>query len=156
MSETKILKINNPLYVANLVPMIQDFLDKTDLPNMNIHSMVAFFQRTVQIGGELVELWAAFDGEEPVGFANWCVRDLPLIGSVHLNFVYCKANRKDFLRQLVTEFKNFGIKHHSPWYMYDVANNPKLINHFNSIAEEFGYDPIKQPYTPFIVRKKVG
>jgi len=156
MSESKILKINNPLYVANLVPLIQDFLERTTLPNITIHSMVAFFQRTAQLGGEIVELWAAFEENEPVGFAHWCVRDLPLVGSVHMNFMYCKGNRKDFVKQLVSEFEKFGTKHNSPWYMYDVVNNPKLINHFANIAQEFAGDQIQQPYTPFIARKKVG
>ncbi len=153
---TEILKISNPLYVANMVPMIQDFLERTTLPNINIHSMVAFFQRTAQLGGEIAELWVAFEDKEPMAFAHWSVRDLPLVGSVHLSFLYCKGNRKDIVRQLVAEFEQFGVRHNSPWYMYDVVNNPKLINHFANIAQEFAGDQIQQPYTPFIARKKVA
>lgn len=156
MPEIKTVKINNPLFVANIVPLIQDFIDKTNLPNINVHSMVAFFQRTAQLGGEIVELWVSLEDNEPVGFAHWNVRDLPLVGSVHLSFLYCKGNKYNIAKQLIEEFKNFGIKHNSPWHMYDVVDNPKLINHFNNIAQEFGYDQVKQPYTPFIVRKKVG
>jgi hypothetical protein len=156
MGETKILKINNPLYVANLVPLITDFLSKVSLPNINVHSMVALFQRTSQMGNEIVELWAIFEDNEPIGFGHWGIRDLPLIGTVHLDFLYCKGNRKDLVIQIISEFDKFGVKHHSPWYMCDVVDNPKLIAHLTNLVHSIGFEEFKQPYIPYLGRKKNG
>lgn len=154
MSETKIIKINNPLYVANLVPLITDFLDKVTLPNINVHSMVAYFQRTSQLGGELIELWSVFDDNEPVGFSHWCIVDIPWVGSCHLDFIYCKGNRRESVKQLITEFINFGIKHHSPWYMLEINNVPKLISHFENVYKELGFEQCLRPCLPFTLRRK--
>ena len=153
---SEIIKISNPLYVANLAPLITDFLEKVNLRNINVYSMIALFQRTAQLGGEMVELWACIEENEPVGFGHWGIRDLPLVGTVHLDFVYCKGNRKDLVKQLVGEFVNFGVRRHSPWYTCDVVNNPKLISHLTNLAHELGIEEFSQPYVPFIGRKTNG
>ena len=153
---TDIVKINNPLWVANLAPLIVDFLEKIQLPNINYHSMIAMFQRTAQIGGELVELWAVLEEKEPVGFAHWCVRDIPMVGTTHMDFLYSKANRRDIIKEILMKWKEFGEKHNSPFYMYDVVNNPKLVQHFKNLAEFFGFESVQQPYLPHIARMKHG
>lgn len=153
---TNVVKITNPLWVANLSPLVIDFLEKVNLPNINYHSMIAIFQRTAQLGGDLVELWVALEENEPVGFAHWCVRDIPLVGTTHMDFLYCKGNRKDIVKDLVSKWIEFGTKLHSPFYMYDVVNTPKLVQHFKNLAEDFGFESVQQPYLPFIARKKNG
>jgi hypothetical protein len=153
---SEVIKVNNPLWVAGLSPLVIDFISKILLPNLTYQSLITMFQRTAQIGGNLVELWAVLDNNEPVGFAHWCVRDMPLVGTTHMDFLYCKGNRKDIVRDLVKKWVEFGETHNSPYYMYDVVNNPKLIQHFTNLADELGFEAVQQPYVPFIGRKKNG
>ena len=155
--EIKLVKINNPNWVAQLGPMIEDFCAKIHMPNINYYSVVAYFQNTAQLGGELSELWVAFDSDKldiPMGFAHWSVRGIPLVGTVYFDYLYSKANRKAVVREFIKKFLAFGKKLNSPWYMFDAISNPKLLKYFNRFAKEFNLNLIEQPYIPFLARIK--
>jgi len=150
----EILKINNPNWVANLGPLVQDFCDKIKMPNINYYSIIAYFQRTAQLGGELSELWVAFEDGLPVGFAHWCIRDIPLVGTVYFDYLYSKANKREVVRRLIEEFLKYGVKHNSPWYMFDATKHPKLLKYFRRFAKQFNLNLTEQPYIPFLARIK--
>jgi hypothetical protein len=108
------------------------------------------------LGGELCELWVAIDNDEPVGFAHWHVKDIPHVGTVYMDYLFSKSNKRDVARALVGEFVAFGERHNSPWYMYDVMNHsPKLMKHITKLAEEQGFEVAEKPYTPCLARKRI-
>lgn len=150
----KIVKVNNPNWVANLGPLVQDFCEKIDMPNINFYSVIAYFQRTAQIGGELAELWTAFEDDIPIGFAHWCVRGIPLVGTVYLDYLYSKANKREVVKKFIEQFLRYGAKHNSPWYMLDIMKNPKLLKYLRRFAGIYDAKLIEQPYVPFLARLK--
>ena len=148
------IKVTNPAWVVNIAPEIERFCAKLNLPNVSYHSLVAHLQRTAQIGGEIAELWIALEDDRPVGFAHWCVRDLPLVGTVYMDYLFSKAMSRRAIKGLIAEFIDFGRRKNSPWYMFDLVNNARLIGHIKKLAAEFGFEMIEQPYIPYLARKK--
>ena len=130
----RVVKITNPLYVAAIAPLVQKFVEKLDIPNLNFYSLMAAFQGTAQFGGEGSELWVAVDDkEEPQGFAKWQVMDMPFVGTVHWSYVY--ATQKGVNPLFVDEFIKFAEKHRAPYMMAEVIND-KVAKVFTKIAEE--------------------
>jgi hypothetical protein len=152
----ELLKITNPAWVAQIALDIEQYCKQAGAPNFNYHGVVTLFQRTAQLGGELCELWVAIDNDEPVGFAHWHVKDIPHVGTVYMDYLFSKSNKRDVARALVGEFVAFGERHNSPWYMYDVMNHsPKLMKHITKLAEEQGFEVAEKPYTPCLARKRI-
>jgi hypothetical protein len=150
-----LVKITNPLFVANLAPLVIEFLEKVELKNMNVHSLIATLQRTAQLGGNAAELWAVIDDTDgPIGFAHWHLLDIPYIGTVHLDYIFCKGNRKDIVKELIKEFIAFGDKLNSPWYTWALFNHPKLLSHIKNLALDLGVEFTDQPFTLHIGRRK--
>ncbi len=151
----ELFKITNPAWVAQIALDIEEYCKQTGAPNLNYHGVVALFQRTAQLGGELQELWVAMEDDKPVGFGHWHVKDLPHVGTVYMDYIFSKSNKREAAQALAAKFAAFGEKHNSPWYMFDVMNHsPKLIKHIIAIAEEQGFEVTKKPYTPCLARKR--
>jgi hypothetical protein len=150
-----LVKITNPLFVANLAPLVIEFLEKVEVKNMNVHSFVAQLQRTAQIGGNVAELWAVIDETDgPIGFAHWHIMDIPSVGTVNFDYCFCKGNRKDIVKELFMEFLSFGEKNNSPWYVYNLFNHPKLVSHVKNLMMECGMEMSEQPFISYIGRRK--
>jgi hypothetical protein len=153
----KILKIDNPLYLGALAPLVKGFCDyvhrTSKYEGVSYESTWAYLVNVAQFGGEASELWGAFDDEmNPVGFAKWNVCGPPHFGKVYVEFLYSSLKDKVVSVELIKEFKRFGEKHNAPLYSFD-AVNPTVAKRLMAIAEEVGVPCHETGITNFIGRK---
>ncbi|MFX0194554.1 MAG: hypothetical protein ACFFCW_00405 [Candidatus Hodarchaeota archaeon] len=140
----KVLKITNPLYVGRIAPLILKFYNRVKetsgmYEGITYETIYAYLARTAQYGGELAEVWVAYDGDTPVGFACWKVMDLPHIGKVYCDCLYNDVRNQKAIKGLYEEFINFGKRHRAPLYQFD-ALNEKVGEHFVRVADKLGVD----------------
>lgn len=148
----ELLKITNPVWVANLAPSIQKMIEKLALPNIDYYALVTHYQQIVQVGSTRAELYVAIDEDKiPVGFANWVVRGTPFVGTAYLEFIY--SRKVGAAEMLLVKFGEFAARNNSPYLMCEIGNNGKLIKHFRKLATKHNIELIEAPTITFLARK---
>lgn len=146
-------KITSAMYIANFAPMVQKFVERVGLPNISYESMVYLLQNRAQHGGDLFEVWLAYNETENLGWASWRVCDAPLVATVYLDYIYTKGNRKDVTKAFAEEFTKFAKKNNAVWFTMDVVKSGKLLEHFKGIAKEMGFEIKVNPWFPCLATK---
>ena len=154
----KVQKITNPLYVGEIAELIMKYYHKVNdssgmYQSMTYESLYSYFTRVVQFGGNIGELWVAYDDGKPVGFAVWKVMDLPHVGSVFCDCLYNDVRNQRAIKGLYDEFINFGKKHRAPIYQY-AAINEKVAEHFKNVLGKLGIDVTDSGAKNYIGREK--
>ena len=147
-----LFKITNPLWVANIAPLIQKMIARLELPNIDYYALVTHYQQIAQLGHSNAELYVVTEGAShtPIAFANWVIRSTPFIGTAYLEFIYSK--KVGAAEQLLLEFKKFAEERNSPYLMCEIGNNGKLIKHFRKIAKNNGVSLVEAPTVTFLAR----
>jgi len=114
--ELKAIKITQPLWVGKISGIIHDFCEKVKPLGITYETLYAYFVRTVQFGGDKLEFWVVFEGEEPIAFAHWYVKDLPFRGVVTCDYVYSWNRMSEPVGLLVDALKDFGVRNRSPLF----------------------------------------
>ena len=153
MSEVNLGKVGQPMFIANIAPMVQKFVERVDLPNLSYEGMVTLLQRRAQYGGDIAEVWVAQNATDYLGWASWRVCDLPLVGTVYLDYIYTRGNRRDVTKLLVEEFVKFASKNNAVLLTMDVVKSGKLLDHFKKIANEVGFEMKVNPWFPCLATK---
>jgi hypothetical protein len=147
-----LFKITNPLWVANLAPLIQKMITRLALPNIDYYALITHYQNIVQLGGDTAELYVATEDDGiPIAFANWVIRSMPYVGTAYLEFIYSK--KVGAAEELLLEFKRFSDKHNSPYIQCEIGNNGKLIKHFRKIATKHKVNLVEAPTVTFLAKK---
>ena len=153
MSEVKLTKINNPMFIANIGPMVQEFVKRIEVPNVSYEAMVYLLQNRVQFGGDAAEVWLAQNETDYLGWAAWRLCDAPLVSTVYMDYIYTKGNRKDVSTMFAKEFTKFAEKNNAIWLTMDVVKSGKLLEHFKNIAQEIGFEMKINPWFPCLATK---
>ena len=147
---SELVKINNPLWVQNLAPMVEALLQRLKLPNVNTFSLVTYLQQCA-MQNTFGELYVATDENDIVGFANWSLRGTPYVGTAFLEFIY--SRRYNVAEKLLLQFEQFAKANNAPYLMADIITLGKVSKHFKTIAKKHGYNYIENPYQSYIFRK---
>ena len=147
-----LFKITNPLWVANLAPLIQKMITRLALPNIDYYALITHYQGIAQLGHSNAELYVVTEGDEgfPIAFANWIIRSVPFVGTAYLEFIY--SQKVGAAEELLLQFKKFADQRNSPYLMCDIGNNGKLIKHFRKIATKNGVKLTEAPTVTFLAR----
>ena len=121
------VKINNPLWVGELAPIIQSYVERLKIQSITYETLYTYFTGIVQNGGNLAEFWVVFADKEPVAFACWYVRSLPYRGSVFFDHIYSWNRMSEPVGLLIDEYVKFGNRHNCPIYE-GVATNEVVWN----------------------------
>lgn len=155
MTDYKILKITNPLYLGLFGPKIKEFFDKLNIKGMTYESLYTYFANNIQFGGEVAEFRVIFDDEEiPVGFAHWFVRGLPYIGTTFMDFIYVWGKPSGPADLLIDEWIKFGRKHNCIYYE-GCAISSATRRIFGRYAEKNGFLVEDSGLINFKARKKI-
>lgn len=146
----ELTKINNPVWVPNLAPLVESLLQRVKLPNVNTYSLVTYLQECA-MRNTIGELYVALDEKDIVGFANWSLRGIPFVGTAFLEFIY--SRRFGVAEKLLLQFEQFAKKNNAPFLMADIVTLGKVDKHFKNIAKKHGYSYIESPYQSYIFRK---
>ena len=146
----ELLRVNNPLAVPKLAPLIESLLQRLKLPNVNTYSLVTYLQECA-MRNTAGELYVAMDGQDIVAFANWTLRGIPFVGTAFLEFIY--SRRFGAAEKLLLQFEDFAKRNHAPYLMADIVTLGKVDKHFKDIAKKHGYDYLENPYQSYIFRK---
>lgn len=147
----KLFKITNPLWVANLAPLIQKMIKRLELPNIDYYALVTHYQQMVQLGNMNAELYVVINENQlPIAFANWVIKSTPFVGTAYLEFIY--SQKIGAAEQLLLEFKRWAAERNSPYLMCDIGNNGKLIKHFRKIATKNGVKLTEAPTVTFLAK----
>ena len=146
-----LFKITNPLWVANLAPLIQKMINRLELPNIDYYALIAHYQQMVQLGNVNAELYVVVSEDQlPIAFANWVIRGTPFVGTAYLEFIY--SQKVGAAEQLLLQFKRWAAECNSPYLMCDIGNNGKLIKHFRKIAKKNGVTMTEAPTVSFLAK----
>ena len=141
------IKINNPLYVGQIAPLIQRYWEKINVHKLNYvtyETLCAYITNTVQHGGDIAEFWVCLNEDRPVGFALWSVLPLPFVGTVYCQHIFKTVKDHNVALELVKQFVKFGKKHNAPYYMFHSINDivakllVKLANEVNATTTNLG------------------
>lgn len=150
----KTLKITNPLWVGELGPRIQKFIEIIKPEGITFPNFHAFLCQVVQFGKESSELWVVLDDEQnPLAFAQWNVRPLPYIGCVEMPWIYNWSKNRKATEMLYEEFMDFGRKWNAP-YLMGIAANDKLAKHYEHIFTNKNVEGRFLPYK-FLVGREI-
>jgi len=147
---SELIKINNPLWVQNLAPLVESLLQRIKLPNINTYSLVTYLQQCA-MANAVAELYVGLDENDIVAFANWSLRGTPFVGTAFLEFIY--SRRYGTAEKLLLKFEEFAMKNNAPYLMADIVTLGKVSKHFKSIVQKHGYEYIESPYQSYIFRK---
>ena len=150
--EYKMLKFTNPAALGYVAPFIKTFVEKINMPNMRYESMYAYLQRSIQFNHN-AEFWVVYEGEEPVAFAHWYVRDLPYIATCYGDIVHSWNRKREPVLMLVEKFIEFGKSHRCVWYSGDTIN-PTLFRVFRKAFNKKGMDIKDMNSVHFLGREK--
>jgi len=151
--EFKAIKITNPLYLGQIGPMIDKFNKIIKIEGITYESLYSYFAQNIQFGGDKVEFWVVYEGDNPVGFGSWFVRGLPYIGRVCCDFLYSSNRKREPVELLVDEFEKFGLKHRAPLYEA-YAISEELFRVHKLAATRKGYEVTRLKTVNFVGRKK--
>jgi hypothetical protein len=149
----KLEQINNAMFIANIAPMVQKFVERIEVPNVSYEAMVYLLQNRAQYGGNLSEVWIAYNDTEHLGWASWRVCDATLVSTVYLDYIYTKGNRKDISKAFAEQFTKFAEKNNAVWLTMDIVKSGKLLEHFKNIAKEIGFEIKVNPWFPCLATK---
>lgn len=154
MSDVKAIKITNPLFVGQLGPHIQSFVERIAPIGVTYETMYSYLAQIAQFGGENAELWLAQNEVDPLAFATWHVRQLPHVGKVCLDYTYNWSKKTEAMIPLLEEFKQFGIKHRAPLHEIDTRNKT-LVELIRRYSDERGYEILEDgKLNRIMIRKK--
>jgi hypothetical protein len=151
-TEITIVKITNPLYLGQLGPRIAEFEKKLSVKGITYESLYTYFAHNIQFGGDLAEFWVVFEGDTPVGFANWLVRGLPHIATVYCDFITVWTKNPDAHKLLLGQYVKFGEQHRAVWYEGDAVNE-LVFRLFRKRSKEFNVELNPSGIVNFIGRK---
>ena len=152
------IKINNPLYIGEIAPLIQRYWDKINVHKLNYISyetLYTYMSNVVQFGAEIAEFWVCFKEDEPVGFGMWRVMPLPFQGTVYCEHLFKTVKDHDVTLSLIKNYIEFGKKHHAPFYVFDAVNDV-VAKILRKVASEVDGELIETDQIRFIGRLKNG
>jgi len=153
MSDVKLVKINNAMFIANIAPMVQEFVKRIDLPNVSYEGMVYVLQTRAQYGGNASEVWIAHEDEGYLGWASWHVCEAPLVATVYMDYIYSKSNRRDVALLFAKQFMQFADERNAIWLTMDIVKSGKLLEHFKNMAKDLGLEMSINPWFPCLATK---
>jgi hypothetical protein len=119
-------KINNPLFIGQIAPLIQGFYDriyaKGKLKGISYESFYTHLVNTAQNGGNMSEVWIALKDGEALAFASWSVLGWPHFGTVYCSTLYSSAKDDKVPRALIEKFLEFAKNRRAPYIVFTVQN----------------------------------
>jgi len=137
--EIRIIKITNPMWIGQIAPSIQKYVEKLANPTITYESMHTYFTSQVQFGGQIAEFWIAQSGTDTVAFANWIVKALPSVGTVLMTDMYSWNRMREPVQLLIDQFAEFGKINRCVYYEANVMNEA-VLKVFQKAALKRGYE----------------
>lgn len=147
----KVLKITNVMWLPKLAPRIEEFAKRLNQPAIVPGNLYAYFNNIVQFGGATAEFWVVIDGDEPIAFASFALRQLPHTGTTCMDFIHNWSRKRDAVRLLVDEWMAFGKKNRCLYYD-GIAINEQTMQIFKKYADEIGLKFKESGLTSFTCR----
>ena len=141
MSEIKLLKITNPMWMQALAPRVVSYCEKINSPNLTYESMMTYLTHVVQFGGDMSEFWVAFKDDAPVGFCLWCTMGMPYIGTVHCDQLHIWDKDPEISREFLKQLLKYAESKRAP-FIHGLMVNSKVADHFTEMGPELGIQPI--------------
>ena len=138
----KTLKINNPLYIGQVAPLVQMFFKRIEknpsIKGVSYESLTTYFTYVIQFGGDLAEFHVVMDDTTPVAFAVWRVLGPPHFGISFCEYIYSSTKSNEPMELLCDTFVKYGKKHHTPYYSF-VTINDAVSRRLKIISKQFGF-----------------
>jgi len=158
-----IQKITNPNYLGIIAPLIMRFHKRVKessglYEGIRYETLFAYLTKLIQMGygkpEDRAEVWIAYNEDNiPVGFAAWHVMDLPHIGTVFCPCLFNDTRNQQAIKELYTEFIQFGRRHRATLYRYHAVNE-KVGEYFKGILDKLGVDTKETGAREYIGREK--
>jgi len=158
-----IQKITNPNYLGIIAPLVMRFHKRVKdssgmYDGIRYETFFSYLTRLVQIGRgvpeDRAEVWVAYDEDNmPVGFAAWNVMDLPHIGTVFCSCMFNDTRNQNAIKELYSEFIQFGRKHRASLYQYHAVNE-KVGDYFKGILDKLGVEVTETGAREYVGREK--
>lgn len=120
------VKINNPLFIGQIAPLVQGFYDrvyaKGKLKGISYESFYTHLVHTAQSGGDVNEVWIALKDDKALAFASWSVLGWPHFGTVYCSTLYSSAKDDTVPRALIERFLEFAKNKRAPYIVFTVQN----------------------------------
>jgi hypothetical protein len=150
------IKINNPLYIAQVAPLIHAFFKKVEknpsVKGISYESLTSYFQSIAQYGGELAEFHVVMDDDKPIAFAMWRVLGPPHFGVSFCEYIYNSTNANKPMEALCEKFVEFGENHNTPYYGFMTVNDA-VSRRLTTIGKQYGVTMEDMGTTNLIGRK---
>jgi hypothetical protein len=151
-----IIKINNPLYIAQVAPLIHAFFKRVEknpsVKGISYESLTSYFQNIVQYGGDLAEFHAVLDNDKPIAFAMWRVLGPPHFGVSFCEYIYNSVKSNEPITELCKQFAKFSNDHNTPYFGFMTVNDA-VSRRLTTIAKQFGVTMEDMGTTNLIGRK---
>ena len=154
--DLKTLKINNPLYIGQIAPLVQMFFKRVEknpsIKGVSYESLTTYFTNIIQFGGEMAEFHVVMD-DKPIAFGMWRVLGPPHYGVSFCEYIYSSVKSNEPMELLCEEFVKYGKKHNTPYYGFLAINNA-VSRRLIQISKQFNIDLEDMGVHNFIGRKK--
>lgn len=121
-------------------PLIVEFADIIQQPNMSAHSIIAYF-----LYGTGMELWAAIKDKRCIGFVCFQIMGPPYYATGTRNFIYMQEKDAELSEKLSAKFSNFLKRNNLKYYMFH-SQTEKMGEHFKTKLRLSGLDTLQTEY----------
>jgi hypothetical protein len=157
------VRITDPLWVGNLGEHFVKFVKKIGTLGISSASFHSYLTRSVQFGGNAMELWVVFESDEhgtpdfsrPLAFAHWLVRDLPHVGKTYCDFIHNWSRKGEAVALLIEKWIEFADKFNARLFEGE-STNKRLFQHFRKLANANGFVMEATQRTNFIAWKETA
>ena len=138
--DLKTLKIDNPLYIGQIAPLVHQFFKRVEknpsIKGISYESLTSYFTNIIQYGQEMAEFHIVLDNDKPVAFAMWRVLGIPHYGISFCEYIYNSTKTNEPMEMLCEEFIKYGEKRNTPYYGF-LAINKAVARRLTTISKQF-------------------